>query len=140
MNAMTDRLFVDSNIWVYLFLPDDERKLRIAERFIRENGSRGTLVISYQVINEVSRSLYKAKFTETKLRNVIEQLAKICTVQDFSNELALMASTLREKHSFSFWDSHIVACAISAQCNILASEDMQDGFVIDGMTIKNIFI
>ena len=53
--------------------------------------------------------------------------------------LSLKASELREVHGFSFWDSHIVVHAMDAQCNLLASEDMQNGREINGMIIKDIF-
>ena len=135
---MTDRIFVDSNVWVYLFLKDDG-KCKKAEQFILENGGKTTLVISYQVLNEVTNVMQKKNFSERDIKNVIEQLTKICMIQDYSKDIALLASKLRENHSFSFWDSHIVASAITAKCDLLASEDMQDGQVISGLTIKDIF-
>jgi predicted nucleic acid-binding protein len=64
---------------------------------------------------------------------------KICTIQDFSKEITILAFLLREKYSLSFWDSIIVASALAANCNILASEDMQHGLKINNMTIHNIF-
>jgi predicted nucleic acid-binding protein len=51
----------------------------------------------------------------------------------------MSAFTLREKYSLSFWDSIIVSSALNANCNILASEDMQDGLKINNMIINNIF-
>jgi predicted nucleic acid-binding protein len=136
---MKDSIFIDSNVWVYLFSADDENKRNIAERFIKTNGSISILVISYQVINEVTNVLIKKKFSESNIRDLITLLTKICVIQDYSKDIVLLASRLREKHFFSFWDSHIVASAITAKCTFLVSEDMHDGFVIDGMTINNIF-
>jgi len=136
---MTGRIFIDSNVWVYLFSHENDQKCELAERFISNYGNKNTIIISFQVINEVTRILKKKGFSEPDIRNVIESLAKICVIQDFSKDIALMASNIRENHSFSFWDSHIVASAITAQCILLASEDMHDRFVIDGLTIKNIF-
>jgi len=136
---MTDRIFIDSNVWVYLFTHEDGSKCKVAEQFISENGSRIALVISPQVINEVTNVLSRKKFSELNIRSVIEQLSQICIVQDYSKDIALLASEIREKHSFSFWDSHIIASAITSQCSLLASEDMQDSRVIGGLTIRNIF-
>jgi predicted nucleic acid-binding protein len=65
---------------------------------------------------------------------------KICTVQNFSKEMILSASDLRARYSFSFWDSMIVASAVLSQCNILASEDMQNNMVVKNVNIKNIFL
>lgn len=41
------------------------------------------------------------------------------------------ASELREKYSLSYWDSLIVASALTADCEILYSEDMQDGLRVE---------
>ncbi len=136
---MTDRIFVDSNIWVYLFFNDNHRKHGKAEQYITQSGSKHVLVVSPQVINEVSGVLYKRHVDELQIRKVINRLSKTCLVQDYSLEIALRASDLRLKHSISFWDSLIVASAIAAQCKQLVSEDMQDGFKTDDMVIKNIF-
>jgi predicted nucleic acid-binding protein len=136
---MTGRIFVDSNIWIYLFAEDDNEKSRISRKFILEKANDNHLIISFQVINEVCRILKKKKFTEEKLRFVINYLTKICEIHKSTVELSLKASELRENYNFSFWDSHIVAHAIDAQSDFLASEDMQNDSRIHGMIIKNIF-
>ena len=107
----------------------------------KQNANQGSsLVISFQVINEVCRILKKKDFTEEKLKFVISNLTKICEVHQSTVALSFKASELRENHDFSFWDSHIVAHAIDAECDLLISEDMQDGHDIDGTIIKNIFL
>jgi len=136
---MTGRIFVDSNIWIYLFAEEYNEKSQISRKFILEKVKENHLIISFQVINEVCRILQKKKFTEEKLRLVINYLTKICEIHKSTLELSLKASELRESHSFSFWDSHIVAHAIDAQSDFLASEDMQNNYKIQGMVIKNIF-
>ena len=98
------------------------------------------LFISYQVINEVTNQLVRKNFEETVIRKNIEYLFNICTVYNYSKEVIFLASSLREKYTFSFWDSMIVSSAISCDCTILASEDMQDGLKIDKMAIRNIFL
>jgi predicted nucleic acid-binding protein len=138
MIAMNPRVFVDSNIWVYLFADDDNKKQEAAEAFVC-NSMKQIFIISYQVINEVTNVLKRKGFSEAELRSVIERISKICIIQDYSKAIALHASMLREESGFSFWDSHIVASALAAQCNILVSEDMQDGQKIGNMAIKDIF-
>ena len=44
------------------------------------------------------------------------------------------------KTQFSLWDSLMISAASFAKCTILYSEDMNDGQVIDGVTIKNPFV
>jgi predicted nucleic acid-binding protein len=136
---MTGRIFIDSNVWIYLFAKEENEKNSIARKFISEKSKDNHLIISFQVINEVCRILKKKGFTEEKLKFVIDNLAKICEVHQSTVVLSFRASELRENHNFSFWDSHIVAHAIDAECDFLISEDMQDGYDINGTIIKNIF-
>ncbi|GHT27607.1 twitching motility protein PilT [Bacteroidia bacterium] len=136
---MYDRIFVDSNVWVYLFASDDSSKRSISECFISENLRNTTFVVSWQVMNEVANVLKRKGFNESNIRFVTNSMLKICIVHDFSENILLSASLLREKHSFSFWDSLIIASAVDAQCEMVVSEDMQDNQKIKGLQIRNIF-
>jgi predicted nucleic acid-binding protein len=135
---MADKVFVDSNIWLYLFLQDKTDKYKIAEEFISKNADN-LMFISYQVINEVTNQLVRNKFSEEVIKENIEYMYKICTIHNFSKEILLSASSLREKYSISFWDSIIIASALNSGCNTLATEDMHDGLKIGNMVVKNIF-
>jgi predicted nucleic acid-binding protein len=136
---MKDKVFVDSNIWVYLFTSEDNAKSKAAYEYITQSAENCHLVISYQVINEVCCVLKKKKYTEPEIRRVANDLMALCQVCDFSGEIFLLASELREKYSFSYWDSQIVASALTSQCDILASEDMHNGLRIDTLIIRSLF-
>jgi predicted nucleic acid-binding protein len=136
---MTGRIFIDSNIWIYLFANEDNPKNEMAKYYITNNSADNILVISYQVLNEVTNVLKKKYFTEQHLREVIKYISQLCIIQDYSMNIALLASELREKYMFSFWDSHIVASALAAKCDYLVTEDMQDNQIIKKTVIKNIF-
>jgi len=136
---MTDRIFIDSNIWVYLFSDNKNHKAKVVEVFLADNAVKSVFVTSCQVVNEVCNVLKRHGLAEEKIRIVIEDITNICLVQDLSKDVCLLASMLREKYSFSFWDSIIVATAKTAGCDLLISEDMQDGLLMDELKIKNIF-
>jgi predicted nucleic acid-binding protein len=125
-------------IWLYLFLQENSNKYKISEKYILENNNN-LMFISYQVINEITNQLVRNNFNETIIRKNIDYLYKICTIHNFSKDILFLASSLRGKYSFSFWDSMIVSSALNCGCTILASEDMRDGLKIDNMTIQNIF-
>jgi predicted nucleic acid-binding protein len=136
---MTDKIFVDSNIWLYLFLQDNNEKYKLVEDFFTKNNINSTFIITYQIINEVSNILLKNGYTETKIKENVEYMFKICTIQNFTFDIILLASSMREKYSLSFWDSIVVGSALFSGCNILVSEDMQDGLIINNtLLIKNI--
>ena len=136
---MTDRIFIDSNVWVYLFSENENRKAEIAKAFLVGNTARSVFVTSCQVVNEVCNVLKRHGMAERKIRVVIESITSNCVMQDLSKDVCLAASALREKYSLSFWDSIIVATAKIAGCNLLVSEDMQDGQAMDRLKITNIF-
>jgi len=135
---MTDKIFIDTNIWLYLFLQDSSCKYKIVEKYFYEN-DKSLMFISYQVINEVTNQLVRNSFNESVIRENIDYLYKICIIHNFSKDTLFLASSLRERYSFSFWDSMVVSSAINCGCSILASEDMQDGLKINNMIIRNIF-
>jgi predicted nucleic acid-binding protein len=137
---MSDKIFVDSNVWLYLFLQDDDEKYKRAEDFFMKRSINSTFVITYQIINEVSNVLLKNKYSENEIIESIEHMLKICTIQDFTKDIIFLSSSVREKHSISFWDSIIVGSALYSKCNIIISEDMQDGLIVNNtLLIKNIF-
>jgi len=135
---MKNRIFVDSSIWVYLFLDDEGAKSKVASAYITKGAKSNQLVISCQVVNEVCRALKKKNYTEQEIRNIVEDMMGLCEVRDNTGEIILMSFELCEKYSFAYWDSQVVASALLSQCDILASEDMQDGLKIADLIIKNV--
>jgi len=136
---MTNRIFVDSNIWIYAFSEDEDMRGAAARSFIAGAPNENTLVTSYQVVNEVTRILKKQGYSEPDIRRTIAGMFDICEFCNFSQSGAMLASELRETLSVSYWDSHIAASAILADCDVLASEDFQDGSLLRGVRVKNIF-
>jgi predicted nucleic acid-binding protein len=134
--------FTDSNIWLYSLMtdavtPEEVRKQQVASALLRQ--IRPT--ISTQVMNETCSVLMrKARFDEVQIREVVEAFAEICTIVALTTDTLIQASTLRSRYNFSFWDGLIVASALDAKANILYSEDMQTGLVVEGqLTIVNPF-
>ena len=135
---MKDRIFVDSNIWIYLFTDDKGAKSTAASEYIAFGTENSRLIVSYQVVNEVCCVLKKKNYTEQEIRSVAEDMMGLCEVCGYSEKNIFLASELREKYSFSYWDSQVVASALLSRCDVLASEDMQDGLKMADLTIKNV--
>lgn len=84
--------------------------------------------------------LRKADYPEDRLRNLLRALYQHYTVHLLTPEIFIQASELREKYTFSYWDSLIVATALENNYSILYSEDMQHGQIIEtSLTITNPF-
>ncbi|MCL1934593.1 MAG: PIN domain-containing protein [Candidatus Azobacteroides sp.] len=137
---MIEKYFFDSNIWLYLLLEKGSEKSLIAKNYIESSILKDQVVISWQVLNEVSVNLLKKGFTEEQISAITKWLCRIATVQDFTEEILLKASFLRQKYLISYWDSLIVAAALESNCGFLISEDMQNGQKILNLIIHNIFL
>ena len=130
--------FLDSNIWIYaLNQSQDIRKHQIANHLATQTG----LYLSTQVINEVCVNLIKkANFSENQVQNLIKGFAQIHNIIEIDLNILLNASILRTKYLFSFWDSVIIASALSVNIEQLYSEDMQHGLKVEGLQIINPFL
>ena len=62
--------------------------------------------------------------TEAQITQVIQEFYSSCAVVELNTDILLSASALRSRHHFSFWDGLIVASALSANTEVLYSEDM----------------
>lgn len=76
--------FVDINVWLYRLF--DDYRISAAERNRKRNiaisiTESTELVISTQVINEISSNLLKkATYSEEKLKELIQALYRRCTI------------------------------------------------------------
>jgi predicted nucleic acid-binding protein len=134
MNAgKVQRVFVDSNIWLYRFIinPHDYNA-REKQQIAIQITSQQNLIISTQVVNEVCSNLIrKAKFNNSQIESLIEDFSLGCEIAPVSLTTVQYAVKLRNRYLLSFWDSAIVASAVLANISILYSEDMQDGLIIE---------
>jgi predicted nucleic acid-binding protein len=136
MKPMSAKEFTDTNIIIY-GLGQDRRKKTIAIDIIKNRPT-----VSTQVLGELSHTLSrKFHLAFGKISTLIDFLIKHCEVKVIDIITVKKALTIAEKYNYSYYDSLILASALESQCNILYSEDMQHGQVINNsLTIKNPFI
>jgi predicted nucleic acid-binding protein len=133
---MSDKCFVDSNIWLYAFMDSSSAKRNQALQLIEGAG----ITLSTQVINEVcSNLLRKASYTEPEIQQTIGNFQASYPILNVTTNIIRHASVLRGSYSFSYWDSVVIATAIEADCSIIYSEDMQNGQLIGNLRIINPF-
>jgi len=128
--------FLDTNILLYAFDETNSLKYSVASKIVLSPAT-----ISTQVINETCSNLIrKFKFTEDAIQKFVESSYKRYTIVNITQDVFLTSSKLREKYSFSYYDSNIVAAALLEGCTILYSEDMQHQQIIENrLTIINPF-
>ncbi len=128
---MKDRVFIDTNVWLYAFMEDSQDKKEKALSVISK--SSGSIVISTQVLIEISANLLKkTDYDEEDISVVVERLNYVYHISLVDVETILKSLDVRRKYKYSFWDSLIIASALISGCSILYTEDMQHGQLIDG--------
>ena len=140
---MSAKYFLDTNIFIYQLERLDADKYTKAHRLVAEGLVTQSAIISFQVVQEcINISLKKAeiKLSHQDIKTYMENvLMPLCQVLP-SKTLYGKAIDLQARFNYGFYDSLIVAAALEADCTVLYSEDLQDGQVIEGLTIKNPFI
>lgn len=126
--------FFDTNILVYAFLDVGKRQRAIE---VLSQGGR----ISAQVLNEFTSVAHRKRQRswpeiEAAVSVIRMQLPDVIPLTVDTHASAL---TLARDHGLSFYDALIVSSAIESGCDILYSEDLQDGRRFPGLTIVNPF-
>ena len=119
--------FLDSNIVLYL-ASEDLLKADRAQELVAEGGT-----ISVQVLNEIaniSRRNLGLSWAET--RNFLLMIRGLLKVEPITIEIHDVGISLAERYQLSVYDSMIVSAALSAECDTLLSEDLQNGLLING--------
>ncbi len=138
---MNDKVFFDTNILVYLYDKSEAKKGVIARQLIQEYGANGSMVLSTQVLQEFYVTVTKMgqrMLTKEAASEIVNDLSEFPLIQ-VNKSIIVRAMKRHQTKMFSFWDSLIVEAALQAGCSTLLTEDMQDGLVIDAMTIQNPF-
>ena len=131
---MTTRVFLDSNILIYAVADDPVRTDRAVE-LIDAGG-----VISAQVRTEVAHVLRRKQGLDwSQIDEILTLYSKLLDVVAVTPEAASAAVGIADATGYSIWDSQIIASAIETGCDVLITEDMQDGRRVGGLDIRNPF-
>lgn len=118
--------FFDTNVLLYL-LSRDASKADQAESLIAAGGT-----ISVQVLNEfASVASRKLEMSWSEIQDVLGIIRALCQVEPLGLDTHDLALTIAERHRFSLYDSMILASARLANCQLVYTEDLQHGQVID---------
>jgi predicted nucleic acid-binding protein len=134
---MSDKIFIDTNILVYL-VKDNTGKAEIISTKIQEKNNS---FISTQVVNEFCNvGLKKLDFNCADIVFSISKFSEVFTIPEVKLSTIIKALQIKEQYGYSFYDSAIIASALQNNCSILYTEDMQHQQIIENtLTIINPF-
>lgn len=140
---MSGKFFLDTNIFVYSFDLNSPKKALQATKLIRKGIETRSGIVSYQVVQE---------FFNVALRRFAKPMSSADAEQYLATTFrpllavhsspALYGEALRilARFRLAWYDSLIVASATEGQCDVLYSEDFQDGQQIGRVTVSNPFV
>ena len=135
---MKDKIFIDTNVFVYAYLEnpkkgEDYEKHFKAKELLRSFTTDNIVFISTQVCNEYYSALLKNKIENSDIQSSLYSLVQMVNVASISKDTVLQSFEIKNRYSFSYWDSLILSSALENECSIVYSEDMQDGQLINGV-------
>jgi len=134
---MNDRVFIDTNIFVYMQSKNDKEKRELSGLAI----DKFDCVTSTQVLSELS-NVFTKKFRVSVefIKQFIDAVSLTCEVTVIQADLVKKALDLKESYNYSYYDSLIIAAALDSSCMYILSEDLSDNQVIENrLRIVNIF-
>lgn len=136
-----DAMFFDTNVLVYAFDHTEPAKSAIAQQLLAECIARSEAFLSTQVLQEFFTTVTRKLSTPLPYEGAeraVREFAKLPIVNT-DTTLVLDAITLSERYLISLWDALIIQAALRAGAEILYTEDLHDGQVIESLTVRNPF-
>lgn len=138
-------LAIDTNVLVYA-----EGVERVAEDAVKVVASRVLMrrllearvrpVIAVQALAELHNVLVsRRRLSPRNASQVVEGWIGRAEIVASSDATLIAALDLAGDHGLRIFDAMIVAAAVEARCDLLLSEDLQDGFAWRGVVITNPF-
>ncbi|TAL84614.1 MAG: PIN domain-containing protein [Rhodanobacter sp.] len=138
-SALTVRVFIDTNLWVYRLDQREVDKSRWIGQWLRQIANEHEIVISTQVLIEL-RAVLTRKFepalSAQETRVALHALAQFEVVATDAN-LVLDANELANAEQLSWFDALIAEAALRTRCEILYSEDFSHGRTFGELAICN---
>lgn len=138
---MKERIFLDTNVLVYLFDTDDPTKQRRVRDLLSSPELRAQVILSTQVLQEFYVSVTRKPATPLDLDTAFQAVQDLTAfpIVQIDPSLILLAIQRSSKAKVSFWDALIVEAALVAGATLLYSEDFQDGAVFGALRVTNPF-
>ena len=136
---MNGREFLDTNVLIYADDARDPGKRERARALIRRLMRERRGVLSLQVLQEFfAAATRKLNMSSENARSRIVQYSRFDVVTLDTVDL-IAAIDLHRLHRVSIWDALVLRAALNGACTTLHTEDMQDGYVVENLTLRNPF-
>ena len=142
MSTESAREFVDSNVLVYAFDSSAEIKHAAARQLLEGLWERETGCLSVQILQEFFVTVTRKVPRPLSIDAAADRIRELAVWKVFAPTAddVLVAIALQQKARLSFWDAMVIHAAAESGCDVLWTEDLNDGQVVRGVRIRNPFV
>lgn len=137
------RVGLDSNVLIYWLglarKPDELIKIARAQALVEGISAKQALAVPGQALGEAYNVFTRAGRTRDDAHRRLQPILRTYELLTPTHATYAAALDLAVRHKLQFWDALIIRISAENGCDLLLSEDMQDGFIVDGLTIANPF-
>ncbi len=141
MSGERSREFVDTNVLVYAHDASAGGKKAAAQRLLARIWEAGTGCVSVQVLQEFFVTVTGKVAEPLSVDEASERIRELAVWKVFvpGADDVLGAIALQKRAKVNFWDAMVVHAAAELGCDLLWTQDLNDGQVIRGVRIRDPF-
>jgi predicted nucleic acid-binding protein len=133
------RVALDTNILAYAEGVNGAARKATALELLQRLPA-GSALLPVQTLGELFQLLVRrVNRTPAQARAAILGWRDAFPLIETSETVIVGAAELAASHRFSFWDGVVLASAAEGGCRLLLSEDLQEGFTWNSVTVTNPF-
>jgi len=142
MSAEALREFVDANILVYAFDSSAGSKHVTARRLLERLWETGIGCVSVQVLQEFFVTVTRKVAEPLSLDEAADRIRELTMWKVFTPTAddVLGAIEIQKHAKIAFWDAMIVRAAEESGCDVLWTEDLNDGQLLRGVRVRDPFV
>jgi predicted nucleic acid-binding protein len=141
MSADVSREFVDANVLVYAFDRSAESKHAIARRLLERLWETGVGCLSVQVLQEFFVIVTRKVARPLSADDAADRIRELAMWKVFAPTAddVLGAIEIQKHAKIAFWDAMVVRAAAESGCDVLWTEDLNDGQLLRGVRVRDPF-
>jgi len=142
MSADEERQFVDTNVFVYAYDKGNGIKQKLARELITDLWENCRGCVSIQVLQELYVTMSKKVSIPLSPGTASQIIADLSAWNHHVPDVGdvLEAINIQQRYGISFWDAMIVNSAWKTGCNVIWTEDLNNGQVYGNVTVYNPFV
>ncbi len=131
--------FIDTNLLIYAHDTSSPRKRQLSLELLERLAAERAGWLSTQVLLEFyAAATRKLGMSSSTALDVLDDL-RAWPVYNSTADDVVDAARLSSRHSLSIWDAMVVQAALNCGCDVLWSEDLQDGRKFQTLVVRNPF-